>query len=295
MQITTPGVYDLTHAQYHADPCPTPSLSRSCIVDMLTMSPKHAALRHPKIGNQRDDDSTKVASIGTVAHALLLGKGEERIKVSPYDEFRTAEAKAWRDGNLARGMTIIKREGFAEAQAMIAGFRANMDKYSEELGESFPESGFEKTVVAQINGVWCRILIDALGKSIWDLKSTGTEYRPEKWGKNQHFGSGGDIQSAFYRRVLKAATGEDKRFISAVLEQNAPYDAYPAIQDEAGDELANEKIDWAIAAWKRGLEQDIWPGYAERVVYLSPPGYMKMDWEEFKLREEIAEKLRKVA
>ena len=293
--ITAPGIYDLTHDEYHADPCPTPSLSRSCIVDMLTSSPKHAALRHPLIGAQREEESTKVASIGTVAHALLLGKGEERIRVSPYDEFRTSEAKAWRDAQLASGKTIIKADGYANAQAMVAGFRTNMEKYSAELGESFPTSGFEKTVCAQLNGVWCRILIDADGDSIWDLKSTGTEYRPEKWVRNQHFGAGGDIQAAFYQRVYEAATGKRKRFISAVVEQNAPYDAYPVVSTEKGNEIANQKIDWALATFKCGLESGHWDGYAARVVYADPAPWMQAEWEEFKLRDELAAQLKEVA
>ncbi len=286
--ITTPGIYDLTHDQYHNDPCPLPSCSRGWIVDALTQSPKHAARKHPRIGGQRDDESTAVASVGVVAHALLLGKGEERVRVSPHAEFRTNEAKAWRDEQLKAGHTIIKEEGFKEAERIVAAFRPGMDKFNAELGESFPTSGFEKTVCAQVNGVWCRILVDADGKSIWDLKTSGTEYNPAKWVKNQHFGGGGDIQAAFYSRVYEAATGIKKRFISAVIEQSDPYDCYPVLNTERSLAIANQKIDWALAVFKRGLESGEWDGYAKRVVYADTPAYAEMDWEETKLRADIA-------
>lgn len=287
MTITAPGIYDITHEEYHNDPCPMPSVSRSWIVDALTQSPKHAARKHPRIGRAREEDSTAVASVGVVAHALLLGKGEERVRISPFAEFRTNEAKAWRDEQLKEGYTIVKEKDYKEAQAIVAAFRPGMDRFSVELGENFPTTGFEKTVVAKINGVWCRILVDADGDSIWDLKTSGTEYNPQKWVKNQHFGCGGDIQAAFYQRVYEAATGKKKRFISAVIEQRDPYDCYPVLNTERSLAIANQKIDWALATFKRGLESGKWSGYADRVVYADTPGYSEMEWEETKLRQQI--------
>ncbi|WP_242401117.1 hypothetical protein [Acetobacter okinawensis] len=47
--ITTPGIYDLPEAQYHADPCPTPSLSNSVARILLDESPMHAHFSHPRL------------------------------------------------------------------------------------------------------------------------------------------------------------------------------------------------------------------------------------------------------
>src|SRR5215831_5713580 len=45
----TPGVYAMPAAQYHADPCPTPSLSASIIKLICLDSPAHAWTAHPKL------------------------------------------------------------------------------------------------------------------------------------------------------------------------------------------------------------------------------------------------------
>lgn len=290
--IDKPGIYDIPFEQYLGKGLtPTPPLSASVIKTMLNQSPRHAANEHRDIGGKHDESSSKVASIGTVAHAIIMKQEDKRIAVIPYPEFRTNEAKAWRDGELAAGKIVIKEDAYNDAAGMAAAFRPTMAQYTAELGEEFPTSDFEKTVVVKIGDVWCKIRIDALGQSLWDLKSTGTEYLPEKWVKNQLFGPMKyDITVAFYKRVWKELTGEDKRFILAVCEQNDPFDAYPVIVDDFGLEDANEQIEWALRTWSAGLKTGKWAGYAGgRVIYASPPPWNRAEWELFKQREKTME------
>jgi hypothetical protein len=286
--ITSAGIYDIPFSQYLGKALtPTPPLSASTIKAMLDKSPWHAACAHPDIGGiDKEDEETTVSGIGTVAHALILKQADKRIAVSPYPEFRTNEAKAWRDSNLAAGKVVVKEENFQAAVRMAAAFEPQMSEFAKELGEEFTTDQVEKTVVVQINGVWCKIRIDAICKSLWDIKSTGADYTPAKWIKNQLYGLGMDISVAFYKRVWKALAQEDKRFILAVIEQSEPHDAYPVILGEIGLDLANEKIDWAFDTWKRGIETGKWDGYSRgRVIYAYPPAWELTQWEEFKEHE----------
>ena len=296
--LTTAGIYDLPFEQYLGKGLtPTPPLSASTIKTMITKSPWHAACAHRDLGaiDEEDEEST-VSGIGTVAHALILKQADKRIAVSPYPEFRTNEAKAWRDSNLAAGKVVVKENDYQAAVRMASAFEPKMATFADELGEKFTTDQVEKTVVIQINGVWCKIRIDAICKSLVDIKSTGTEYAPGKWIKNQLYGMGMDITVAFYKRVWKELAQEDKRFILAVIEQKQPHDVYPVILGETGMALANEKISWALDTWKRGLETGKWAGYSNgRVVYADPPTWCLTEWEERKLMEKAAEELRQAA
>ena len=288
--IDKAGIYDIPFEEYLGKGLtPAPPLSASVIKTMLNKSPKHAAFEHPDIGGGREEkESTKAAILGTIIHAFVTGEEDKRIIISPFDSFRTDDAKAWKKSQLKNGMIITKQDDYDAAKEMAAAFHENIGIFSKEIGEGFPTKDFEKTVVVQIEDVWCKIRIDALAKNIWDLKTTATNARPEKWTKNQLFREMGyDVNIAFYRRVWKELTGEDKNFIVAVLEQNKPYDSYPVIIGDWGLEKANEQINWAIKTWSEGLKTGKWDGYAAgEVIYALPPAWELAEWEEFKEREQ---------
>lgn len=287
------GIHEMSFKEYLADPCPEPALSASVIKTMLQKSPLHAADEHPKIGNNKEEkEDSKVSRIGTVAHAIITKQTDTRIALSPYPEFRSNEAKEWKAAALGAGKIVIKEEEYETASAMSGQFFKNFDKNFAKAKEAFPTDNFEKTVIVQLSGVWCKIRVDAIANSLWDLKSTGTEYTPQKWVQNQLFGMSYDITAAFYRRVYQAATGEDKRYIFAVLEQKSPYDSYPVILDEVGYEQANEQIDWALKTWRRGLDTGKWDGYAGgELILASPAPWDIARWEQFKDLERTREEI----
>jgi hypothetical protein len=75
-----PGIYtDMTAADYHADPCPNPSLTQSVAKVLLQRSPLHAWHAHPRLNpDYQHDDATKF-DIGNIAHKMLLGRGKEIV------------------------------------------------------------------------------------------------------------------------------------------------------------------------------------------------------------------------
>ena len=103
----TEGIHNIPEEEYHADPCPEPSLSRSTVKALLTLSPAHVF--H---GNRRlNPDYVEPANeskfdIGNACHALLL-EGEDIAEVVEADSWRTKAAKEKRDEIYAAGRTPL--------------------------------------------------------------------------------------------------------------------------------------------------------------------------------------------
>ena len=81
--IETAGVYQMPAEEYHADPCPEPSLSASLIKTLLARSPLHAWHEHPRLNPNVVKEERKEYDRGSAAHALLL-EGEDRMAVIEY-------------------------------------------------------------------------------------------------------------------------------------------------------------------------------------------------------------------
>ena len=75
-RLCVPGIYDgVPEADYHADPCPEPSLSRSVMKLLIDLSPQHAYVAHPRVSGMPDlpdDGGDEVMDFGTAAHSSFL-------------------------------------------------------------------------------------------------------------------------------------------------------------------------------------------------------------------------------
>src|SRR4051812_46738879 len=96
-KITAPGIYlDVAANDYHADPCPAPSLTQSVAKILLAKSPLHAWHAHPRLNpDYQHNDDTKF-DVGNIAHKMLLGRGKQ-IEVLEFDDWRTKAAKEARE------------------------------------------------------------------------------------------------------------------------------------------------------------------------------------------------------
>lgn len=82
------GIYDMPAEQYHADPCPTPSLSASGMKLILDDCPARFWHGNRRLNPAATDTRTKALDIGTAAHAWLLSQDtfEASISVKPSKE-----------------------------------------------------------------------------------------------------------------------------------------------------------------------------------------------------------------
>lgn len=275
-QITKDGVYfDMPSKIYHADPCPTPSLSNSLIRDLLDKSPKHAAWKHPKLNPYASMVANKSMNRGTLLHNLILGCGSE-IEVIHKDSFSTKEAKEKRDQALLEGKTPILAKDYYEIKECS---EIAIKKIANHPAcEGFFNVGHSEAVIAwQEDNIWCRGMVDRLPQEhnfpLFDLKGTDNSASPLKWEKRllEVYRT----QGVFYNRGLSKIDGIKRppmRFI--VIEMFAPFEIVVFNLTEELEEIATDEVQRAIQIWQHSTRTNEWPGYPNQIVSVLPKAWV---------------------
>lgn len=268
--IDKPGFYpDLSCDAYFADPCPEPSANSTVIRALTELTPRHAHALHPKLGQRPDDRKSTAAQYkGSVVHRLALGKGSD-FAISPYDEYRTNEAKAWRDTTTAKGVIPIKQKDYDAAVTMAEIAEAAIE---EAVGGEEYET--EVVVIWQeANGIWCRAMLDVwcpARKLIVDLKTCASASDDSV--DRSMMGYGYARQGAWYKRGVETALHApgEVQFLNLFVETGYPHCARTA-QPSAGQMAGCEQeIERALAIWSECLRDNAWPGYGHRVTTPKP-------------------------
>src|SRR4051812_33404504 len=160
--ITTAGIYtDISAADYHADPCPTASLTQSIAKVLLAKSPLHAWHAHPRLNpDYQHDDATKF-DVGNIAHKMLLGRGKEIVVIEGFDDWRTKAAKDQREEAAAAGKLAVLGKHAARADRMAIAAREQLELRG--VGDLFGATGNSEVVIAWQEGkIWLRQMIDWL-------------------------------------------------------------------------------------------------------------------------------------
>ncbi len=284
-RVTEPGFYRMTAEQYHADPCPEPSLSSGAIRKMLERTPRHAFCEHPRLGGQRDERSSPVMTLGTVVHSLILGAGREFVVIDA-DSFRTKAAQEQRDAASAAGLTPIIRDQYEKARAMAASASRELSKIplvSDALVSGRPEI----VAIWREGDIWCRSMMDLCPTAIdadgwwtiYDLKTTQMALDPNTIAR--HLVSNGyDVQAAFYSRGLDALLGPAARvrFRFLFVESDAPHLCAAFVGSGEMQTTGEQKVIASISIWQRCIATNNWPGYNTDVLRLEPPKFMETQW-----------------
>ena len=154
---------DVPHDVYHADPSERPSLSSHIANVVVSKSPGHAALVHPRFGGQHFEAS-EAMDIGSILHGLLLGGGQELVEVDAKD-WRTNAAKEARDAAIAAGALPVLKD-------KLVRIKAAAELVKVHLPFDLATARTEVTAIWNSDGCPCRCRIDALMPDwwIWDLK-----------------------------------------------------------------------------------------------------------------------------
>lgn len=279
--IDRPGLYEVSAAEYHADPAPTPSLSSSIARALLESSPRHAQHAHPRLNPEHAVDHDEKFDRGTAAHAYLL-QGETGFVLIDAPDFRTAKAREQRAQAWLDGKTPLLRHRLDEVVAMAEAARYQLDRH-EARPRPLTGGKAEQTLIWREGAVWCRARLDWLhddARTIDDLKTSAATAEPGGWIRRQLFGMGYDIQAAFYLRGLKAVAGIDATFRFIVLENFAPYGLSVVALGPEAHELAARKVETAIALWAECLQRGTWPGYSTQTCWADLPPWEATRWAE---------------
>lgn len=276
------GLHVIDEAEYHADPAPQPSLSSTLARLLLARSPLHAWTAHPRLNPAWEPVEKKTFDIGRAAHRAVLGRGGDYVAypaglLASNGAASTKEAKAWAEEQRAAGRTPLK----ADEVDLVGSMADAVQRQMAGMGVTLDRDRSEMVALAEIDGVWCRAMIDNAPadprQPLYDLKST-TDASPEGLAKTIAT-YGYDLQAAHYLAVWKAATGEDRKFRIIFVEKEPPYgvsvaELYRKPGDEAdwfdhADALARD----ARRIWGECLTSGAWPCYPLRVAVIGAPGW----------------------
>ena len=290
--VPGPGLYSMTAAQYHADPCPEPSLSSSIAKVLISQTPRHAWFAHPRLNPAMQERSASAAmDFGTVVHEVLLGKGGG-YTISPYDDFRPKVARAWRDDMISAGKTIIKPDDLDRAKDAAAAIWERIARIDACRMAFVEGEGIAETVLIWREGaVWCRAMLDWWDGAacIHDAKMTGNGLSDYALGRA--ISGGYDLQAAHYLRglcvLMPHLAGRFKwRWVFA--EMDPPHEVRVIEADGATLTMGEKKRAFALEMWRRCLAADKWPGYPARIERIDYPAFAEAAWLARELADDIA-------
>lgn len=289
--INKPGIYTIGSDEYHADPCPEPSLSNSLAKVMIGQSPRHAWLQHPRLNAKYRPSESSRFDLGTAAHDLILEGGTAKICVINPEDYRSKPTKAEPEGSIPKGWTnsaIRAARDEARSNGLVPVLpwdnMALQDMVKEaqdfiartELSDIFSQGKAEQTIVWREDGAWCRARADYLTddrKIILDYKTT-TNAEPDFFCRRVLCQMGYDFQDQFYSRcVMLAADVEMPKFVFLAQEIEAPYCCSLVAADPMMRELAAIEVERAISMWKSCIGNSVWPAYSTRIHWASPPAW----------------------
>lgn len=292
-KITTPSLYRMSAAAYHADCCPEPSLSSTVARIMLDQSPRHAKLAHPKLTPQPPADTPdRKQQIGTAAHKLLLGHGSEIVVIAG-ESYSKKEPRELRDAALAEGKAPILEADYAAVTAMVEAFGEQIAEFGQIAATFF--AGDSEVVIAwqEKGGLWCRAMVDKLYVSdnravLFDYKATDASADPYACA-SRCFQMGYDFQKMFYRRGLCAVLPDLERVQSyLVTQENSAPHAVSVLELGYEAALSAEKEVWkALALWERCLRTDTWPSYPPIVAQVDLPAFIDRKRTERELNDDM--------
>lgn len=270
----------VTEAAYHADPCSRASLSHSVAHTLITQSPRHAWLQHPRLGGI-ERVATKAMDEGAILHKLLLGAGAQ-FEMVIADDWRTKAAKEALDIIVAGGKIPILSHNFEKLK--IAAERI----YKNAADQGFPFGGHSEVAIEFTDfadqhqmdrEVLCRCRIDQVRTDhvLYDVKKVRSANPKDIARCIVEYGY--DMQAHAYTRgyeqLVPEAVGRSD-FVFLFCEIEPPYEVVAARLDGYHREIGQRRWNRALTLWDKLLREGSypWPGYADGAITLIPTQYV---------------------
>jgi hypothetical protein len=278
--ITEPGIYEMPAAEDLADPVQGGSLSSSGARLLLRSCP--AMFDHRR---QNPDRATEAMTLGTAAHAMILGAGRQPVEI-PEDVLAsngavsTKAAREFIAQAETDGKTPLKPRDMRRVERMAAAIRNH-----PVAGQRFvPGKGKPEQVLVwrdKGTGVMCRAMIDWLviegsgQPTITDLK-TGDDASSDAF-RRAVLRYRYDQQEAWYADGVEALGIElDPTFQFVVQETVPPYLVAVHRLDPTWRAIGRADNRKALNTYAACRASDMWPGYPE-FGPLIPPAWMLDD------------------
>ena len=296
-------VLDIDELSYFADPCDEPSLSAHIAHAMVSQSPLHAHHFHPRLGgHQREPSSEK--DNGTLAHALLLGKGMDRIEVvcatediytgtgakrklrlvagEAFPDWKLKAAQDARDAAREAGRVPLLQRDVDRAREAADIMRGRLLEFDARALEGDKEvSIFWVAYATDGTPVQCRGRIDILdGWTVRDPKTCRSAH--PKALQRQIEAYGYDVQAAAYVQAVETVFPKSAgraRFEWLFLESSAPYPVTPVRFGGSMRSRGEARWQQAVDTWAICMRTGHWPQYVDQMITIeaSPWGMDPVD------------------
>lgn len=260
-----------------------PSLSHSGMKTLLGKSPAHF---RREVDHPEDRESKKYFSLGSTAHAYVLGAGQELVAElregpataqrpfgagAPYTDFRRKDCQAKRDAAEAAGLIPILAKDIARVHEMVAALRRH------QLAGALLEPGSGNPEVSAFvrdpeSGVLLRARFDWLRHDgiVVDYKTTGKLAKPALVSKSL-YELGYCLQAATYSHVAALCGVELNGFEFVMQETSPPYAPSVFHVGPQSLELGLIRMREAVALYGECVASGDWPGYPAESVEVDVP------------------------
>lgn len=263
--ITEPGIYDMSSEDYHADPCPAPSLSSSGAHTLAFECPAQFDY------DRKNPTHKQVFDIGTASHLMTLEpdlfnaqvvvvRGETKTG-KPSDGYGTKEAKDQRDAAYADGKTPL----LVTEMELVANMRKAL--MADPIGsKAFTNGKAEQSIFWQDAefGIWRRTRPDWVpnhGRYLINWKTAASAH-PDDIGR-AIYTMGYFQKCAWEMQGFEAVTGAPQtKFCLLVQSKKPPHVVVPvwlSLDDLAWGQIANR---YACGLYAWCTENNVWPGFA---------------------------------
>ena len=281
--ITEPGFFPTMPAdEYHADPCPKPSLNQSLAKVLLDKSPLHAWYQHPRLNPNYERNGETKFDLGTCAHAMLIGRGKEIIPI-PFDDWRSKTAKEAREDAALEGKQAVLQHQYDRAAEMVAAALPQLDARGLSNLFNSKHGAGELVMCWEESGTWLRQMIDWLSAdefTFCDYKTTDMNAAPQHLGRIMN-AAGWPIQAAMARRgldVLSPDTVGRRRYLFVLQEVAPPHALQVCEMSEATLTMGRKMLAVAVEIWERCIADNHWPAYPLQIQRPELPGWAENEW-----------------
>lgn len=250
---------------------PDSYLSKSVLWELENSTPR--AWRHFR----REFTPTDAMAFGSAVDCKLLTPDlfSEEFVLSPFESFRTKEAKEWKAEQLEARRTILTEGRLDEVSKAIEALSAH-----PIAGKMFaPGTGTSQAIeTGSIRDVQFKCMLDWVGLDddyLTDLKTIQKVDRRTIEKHSANFGY--HVQAAIYRKIWSQAHPEDQRekFRFVWVESSYPYNVavteMPESSIQAGEAKAAELLTTLIDCTK----SNAWPGpFNDEVAEIGVPDWV---------------------
>ena len=206
---------------------------------------------------------------------------QDRVAVSPYDSYRTKEAREWRDTTLASGILIADEVEIENAKACAAAVRNH-----KVAGKIMDGAKCQVGVVGEIAGIPAKCLIDILPgageyeETLFDYKTTSGGLDDEAISKaignfKYHW------QAAFYSTLFnKVAPDRVASEFGFIFQDPQTREVRVVMLHEDALALGSRMVGEALKEFVTCAERGIKSRYRSRVSTINVPAYVGMQEED---------------